>query len=167
MISLLLWAQSLSAQAELIEIADHGGVSTAIYFERITMDDPIENSPMGKPLSPEQVAQHANRFPIHSKLLSPGRVKAQKWQQPAFMSTTIALIGYDNASFKWLRKNRKKIVTQGTMIMVVNVKSQQQFKKIQNIFPGNQMLAMSGDDVARQLKISHYPVLISSKGISQ
>ncbi|MCU7818059.1 MAG: DUF2859 domain-containing protein [gamma proteobacterium symbiont of Lucinoma myriamae] len=62
---------------------------------------------------------------------------------------------------------KKKLEKQGAMIMVVNVKTELQFKKIQAFLPDNQVLAMSGDDVARQLKIKHYPVLIRSKGIEQ
>jgi integrating conjugative element protein (TIGR03765 family) len=51
--------------------------------------------------------------------------------------------------------------------MLINVKTEQQFKKIQAFLPNNQILAMSGDDVARQLNIRHYPVLITSKGVEQ
>ena len=165
---LLLWlGQSLSvAQAQLIEIADHGGVPTTVYYERITKDDPEETA---EPLSAAQVAQYAlkNRLPIQSKLLTPGRVKARKWPQQAFMGTNIAMVGYDKVSVKWLKLNKKQLQTQHVMIMVINVKTEQQFKKIQTFLPDNQVLAMSGDDVAKQLKIKHYPVLITSKGVSQ
>ena len=166
---MLLLGQYLSVQAELIEIADHGGISPSIYYERITKDDPEKNAPMGQPFNSAQVAQYAlkNRLPIQSKLLTPGRVKARKWQRQAFMGTSIALIGYDKASVKWLKRKKKQLQAQTTVIMLVNVKTEQQFKKIQAFLPSNQILAMSGDDVARQLNIRHYPVLITSKGIEQ
>ena len=165
----LLLGQYLSVQAELIEISDHGGISPSLYYERITKDDPQENTPMGQPFNSEQVEQYAlkNRLPIQSKLLTPGRVKAQKWQQQAFMGTSIALVGYDKTSVKWIKLKKKQLQKQGTVIMLVNVKTEQQVKKIQAFLPGNQILAMSGDDVARQLKIRHYPVLITSKGVEQ
>ena len=155
---------------ELIEIADHGGgVSPAKYFERITMDEPAQNSPIGEPLNREQVAQYAlkNRLPIQSKLLTPGWVQSHQWKRQAFMTAAIALVGYDKASIQWLKMKKKRLEKQGAMIMVVNVKTELQFKKIQAFLPDNQVLAMSGDDVARQLKIKHYPVLITSKGIEQ
>lgn len=166
---MVLLGQSLSAQAELIEIADHGGVPASKYFERITMDDPLENAPIGAPLSSDQVAQYAlkNRLPIVSKLLSPGRVKAKKWQRQAFMATTIALIGYDRASLKWLKLKKQQLQAQGAMIMMVNVKTEQQFQQIQAFLPKNQVVAMSGDDVARQLNLKHYPALITSRGVQQ
>ena len=166
---ILLLGQSLSIQAELIEIADYGGISPSKYFERITMDDPIENTSIGQPLSSEQVAQYTlkKRLPIQSKLLSPGRVKSRKWQHQAFMGTTIALIGYDKTSIKWLKLKKKKLQAQGTVIMMVNVKTEQQLKKVQAFLPKNQVLAMSGDDVARQLNLKHYPVLISANGVEQ
>ena len=166
---MLLLGQHLSVQAELIEIADHGGLSPSLYYERITKDDPEENTPMGQPLNSDQVDQYAlkNRLPIQSKLLTPGRVKPRKWQQQAFMGTSIALIGYDKASVKWLKLKKKQLQQQGTVIMLVNVKTELQFKKIQAFLPNNQILAMSGDDVARQLNIRHYPVLITSKGVEQ
>ena len=165
---IVLLAQSLfvSVQAELIEIADHGGMPSSKYFERITMDDPIEKA---QPMDASQVTQHAlkNRLPIVSKLLTPGRVKSRKWKRQAFMGTTIALVGYDKASVKWLRLKKKQLRTQETVIMMVNVKTEQQFKKIQAFLPQNQVLAMPGDDVARQLNLKHYPVLISSSGVTQ
>ena len=130
------------------------------------MDDPIEKA---QPMDANQVTQHAlkNRLPIVSKLLTPGRVKSRQWKRQAFMGTTIALIGYDKASVKWLRLKKKQLQTQGTVIMMVNVKTEQQFKKVQTFLPQNQILAMPGDDVARQLNLKHYPVLITSKGVSQ
>ena len=166
---MLLLGQYLSVQAELIEIADHGGMSASVYYERITKDDPEENVPMGQPFNSEQVDQYAlkNRLPIQSKLLTPGRVKTRKWQRQAFMGTSIALIGYDKASVKWLKLKKKQLQAQGTVIMMVNVRTELQFKKIQAFLPNNQILAMSGDDVARQLNIRHYPVLITSKGVEQ
>jgi len=166
---MLLLGQYLSVQAELIEISDHGGISPSLYYERITKDDPQENAPMGQPFNSEQVEQYAlkNRLPIQSKLLSPGRVKARKWQQQAFMGTSIALIGYDKASVKWLKLKKKQLQEQSTVIMIVNVRTEQQVKKIQAFLPNNQIEAMSGDDVARQLNIRHYPVLITSKGVEQ
>ena len=169
MFLIILLGQSILAQAELIEIANHGGVSAAKYFERITMDDPVENAPIGQPLSSAQVAQYAlkNRLPIVSQLLSPGRVQSRKWQRQAFMGTTIALIGYDKASIKWLKLKKAQLQSQGTVIMVVNVNTEQQFKKLQTFLPKNQVLAMSGDEVARQLNLTHYPVLITSSGVSQ
>lgn len=165
----LTLGQSLSAQAELIEIADHGGVSPAPYFERITMDEPLENAPIGEPMNPDQVAQYVlnKRFPIQSRLLSPGRVKPRKWQRQAFMGADIALIGYDQASIKWLKFKKKKLQSEGTLIMMVNVQTEVQYKKVQAFLPNNQVLALSGDDVARQLQIKHYPVLITSKGMAQ
>jgi len=165
----MLLGQSLISQAELIEIADHGGVSTSNYFERITLDDPIDNTAMGEPPHPLQEEQYAlkNRLPIKSKLLSPGRVKARQWKRQAFMGTTIALIGYDKASVNWLRLKKQQLQEQGALIMMVNVQTPEQVEKVQAFLPDNSVLAMPGDDVARQLDIKHYPVLITSKGIEQ
>ena len=169
MFLILLLGPCLSVQAELIEIADHGGVSPAVYYERITIDDPAENAPMGQPMHSDQVAHYAlkNRLPIQSQLLTPGPVKTRKWPRQAFMGTTIAMVGYDKASVKWLKLKKKQLQTQDAVIMVVNVNTEQQFKKIQTFLPENQVLALSGDDVARQLQIRHYPVLITSQGVTQ
>ncbi|MCU7818060.1 MAG: integrating conjugative element protein [gamma proteobacterium symbiont of Lucinoma myriamae] len=101
---------------ELIEIADHGGgVSPAKYFERITMDEPAQNSPIGEPLNREQVAQYAlkNRLPIQSKLLTPGRVQSRHWKKHAFMTAAIALVGYDKASVQWLKMKKRSWKSRG------------------------------------------------------
>ena len=154
--------------AELFEIANYGGESTQRYFTRITQDDPQQNAPIGKPLSQAQIAHLAKqRFPIKSKQLKPGRVQSRRWDSARFMTTQMALLGYDRLSVKWLQKNKKKLEQEQIIIMVVNVQTQEQFNKIKAFLPNNTVQAMSGDDIARQLQISHYPVLINARGIEQ
>jgi len=169
MLIIFILGQSLSIHAQLIEIADHGGVPVASYFERIKADDP-EPEQEREPLTQEQVAEQfslKNRLPMVSKLLSPGRVQPRKWNVPLFVQTTVALVGDDRVSMQWLKRKKTRLEKLETTIMMVNVKTEQQVKQVQAYFPNNQVLVMPGDDVARQLKIRHYPVLITAKGISQ
>lgn len=157
-----------SVEARLIEIADHGGESTQRYFTRITQDDPQQNAPIGQPLNQAQIAHLTKqRFPIKSKQLKPGRVQSRRWDSARFMTTQMALLGYDRLSVKWLQKNKKKLEHEQTLILVVNVQTQEQFNKIRTFLPNNTVQAMSGDDIARQLQIQHYPVLINAQGIDQ
>ncbi len=167
-ILLLLISGSSQVLAQLIEIANYGGVSTEQYFKRITMDDPQQNSSIGQPLNKAQLAALAKkRFPIKSRLLKPGKLRSHHWRSAKFMSTQIAMLGYDRLSVQWLQKNKKKLEQQKVIIMVVNVKTQKQFNKIKAFLPDNQVMAMSGDDVAQQLQIKYYPVLINARGIEQ
>ena len=159
---------SASVNAQLFEIADHGGESTQRYFTRITQNDPQKNAPIGQPLSQAQITQLAKqRFPIKSKHLKPGRVHARRWDSARFMTTQMALLGYDRLSVKWLQKNKKKLEQEQTVILVVNVQTPAQFNKIRALLPNNTVQAMSGDDIAKQLQISHYPILINARGIEQ
>lgn len=111
-------------------------------------------------------------YPIKSARLSVGKVGAQKpiavqsiKKRPGMRP--IFLIGDDPVSMKWLKGNASVLNELGALGMVVNVGSRERFEAINRRAGGVTLIAAAGDEIAAELSIFHYPVLITPDGVHQ
>lgn len=170
LISVLILSHSVSA--ELIVISDKGGESIDVYLEKLnekdaSVEQDISKLPVPKPI--KNFNPDNNRYPINTPELTPGKVKNHQLEQkpPVSLGAQFAIVGYDKYSWKWLQQNRTFFEKTDTTILVVNVNTPEQLKAIRDLMTKNAVDAVPGSDIAKQLKLKHYPVLISDKGITQ
>ncbi|EBW3293926.1 integrating conjugative element protein [Salmonella enterica] len=150
------------SQAELTVVADLGGQSTAEYFAGINNQE--DESPASQVLT-LSTPDKASVLPIRTPELSPGPLEARSLSMPGMRS--IFLIGDDDLSRHWLALRRDQLIQLNAVGYVVNVASKAAWDDLQHQANGLELLPVSGSDLAVRLGISHYPVLISEKGLEQ
>ncbi|ELX2369107.1 integrating conjugative element protein [Salmonella enterica] len=150
------------SQAELTVAADLGGQSTAEYFAGINNQG--EEPPASQVLT-LSTPDKASVLPIRTPELSPGALEARSLSMPGMRS--IFLIGDDDLSRRWLALRRDRLLQLNAVGYVVNVASEAAWNDLQSQATGLGLLPVSGSDLAVRLGISHYPVLISEKGLEQ
>lgn len=111
-------------------------------------------------------------YPVRSRRLTVGRVgdrslailaeiKKRPGMRPVF------LIGDDPTSAAWLKGNADYLKRSGAVGLVVNVDSRARFEALARAAPDLPLFAGGGDDIARELGLFHYPVLITPDGVQQ
>jgi integrating conjugative element protein (TIGR03765 family) len=104
-------------------------------------------------------------FPIHTPELSPGEVMATSTQlllpQPFF------IIGCDARSRQWLRQFSGRLLQIGAMGLVVDAQSLADYQAVAALVPGIRLSPTPASQLAKQLALRHYPVLISASRIEQ
>lgn len=83
------------------------------------------------------------------------------------IETPIFLIGSDRQSQAWLLKKKPELIAIGAKGILIESPNNKRFLQIKSMAKPLIMNAMSIDDIAVQLNLNHYPVLISTKGITQ
>ncbi|HCL5072200.1 TPA: integrating conjugative element protein [Salmonella enterica] len=150
------------SQAELTVVADLGGQSTAEYFAGINNQG---EEPSASQVLTLSTPDKASVLPIRTPELSPGPLEARSLSMPGMRS--IFLIGDDDLSRRWLSLRRDRLLQLNAVGYVVNVASKAAWDDLQQQANGLELLPVSGSDLAVRLGISHYPVLISEKGLEQ
>ncbi|CAM7016444.1 integrating conjugative element protein [Morganella morganii] len=150
-----------AAEQELIVVADLGGQSTADYFAAIDPPSEPENE---APLLTLSTPGTLPVFPVRTPELSPGRQAARALDQPGMLP--VFIIGDDELSRRWLVSRRDRLRQNNATGYVVNVTTEAAWQELQVLAGGLTLLPVSGSDLAVRLKISHYPVLISERGLT-
>jgi integrating conjugative element protein (TIGR03765 family) len=104
-------------------------------------------------------------LPIRSPGLSPGPVPARSQDRP--FSRPFFLIGSDDRSRQWLMKHRDRLKEIGAVGMLVQAETLEDLRATAELAMGLPIMPASGADIAAELHISHYPVLVTSRGIEQ
>jgi integrating conjugative element protein (TIGR03765 family) len=104
-------------------------------------------------------------FPIHTPELSPGEVMATPTQlllpQPFF------IIGCDARSRQWLSQFSGRLQQIGAVGLVVEAQSLADYQAVAALVPGLRLSPAPASQLAQQLALRHYPVLISASRIEQ
>lgn len=163
----LVWLMMFSAvvcravEQELIVVADLGGQSTADYFAAIDPSSELKNeAPVLTLLTPRTLPV----FPVRTPELSPGRQAARALDLLGM--PPVFIIGDDELSRRWLVSRRDRLRQDNAIGYVVNVATETAWQELQALAGGLTLLPVSGSDLAVRLKISHYPVLISERGLT-
>ncbi|PLR35047.1 integrating conjugative element protein [Chimaeribacter californicus] len=160
----LVIAVSLPVSAALTVVADLGGEPTSDYFAAI-------NNPAGEQAPPQSLttptvpATVAAMLPVTTPELTPGPVEQQPLFLPGMRATF--LIGDDDLSRRWLALRRDRLLQLNAVGYVVNISEASALNTLKAHAEGLELVPVSGSDLATRLGISHYPVLISEKGIEQ
>ncbi|WP_024910508.1 PFL_4695 family integrating conjugative element protein [Chania multitudinisentens] len=157
--ALALGVASFTVQAELTVIADLGGQSTSAYFEGINNQGAVAEAPGERSMSP------VTGLPVTTPELTPGKVVARTLSLPGMRP--MFLIGDDDLSRRWLSLRRDTLVQLNAVGLVVNVASEVAFNDLKKQADGMELLPVSGSDLAKRLGLSHYPVLLTEKGLEQ
>jgi integrating conjugative element protein (TIGR03765 family) len=165
----LFFSHSAFALKPLIVLSDKGGVPIDKYIAKVTKKGEEKKLTDPKKVSlPKPINFDPNtRYPIVTKEMNVGKVKPRKIKKSTPVGAEFAIVGFDQYSWEWMKKNHSSLEKKGTTILVVNVKNAEQLNAIQKLMPKNRVQAVPGTQISKELKIKHYPVLISDKGISQ
>jgi integrating conjugative element protein (TIGR03765 family) len=153
---------SLACQAGLNVIADLGGEDASPYFEAINKQpgmpgaDPVMQLPVRQGLEA--------MLPVRTPELSPGDVTARALKLPGIGA--LFLVGDDALSRAWLQENADALAERHAAGMIVNVENAGAVRALQALVPGVPLAPASGAEIARRLRVSHYPVLITDTGLS-
>lgn len=147
--------------AALHVIADVGGDDAAPFYGSINRQDdtPQTLSPVA---APEQ--DEAAMLPVTTPELTPGAVSDRPLQLPGIGA--LFLVGEDPDSRAWLARNAAALAEHHAAGMVVNVTAMASLQALRDLAPGVQMAPASGSELARRLRLDHYPVLITDTGLS-
>jgi len=106
-------------------------------------------------------------LPIRSSGLTPGSVQPRTHDRP-FMRPFF-LIGSDALSRQWLLEHRARLKEIGAVGMLVQADTRDDLRTIAGLAAGLSIMPASATDIAKALRISHYPnpILITSHGIEQ
>lgn len=107
-----------------------------------------------------------NPLPIVTPNLTPGLVTKRSINQP-YLSNPMFLIGADPFSLSWLKNNKSLLQRINAIGILVNVENEEQLKSIVVLGKGLKIIPAPAVDLAKQLKLTHYPLLISKQYIEQ
>ncbi len=169
------WLKAIGVAIGLIPLLA-GAALTVIYDSGDTQPiapflDAFESSEITAPqrptIQPPQLGASdlAPLLPIRSPGLKPGPVQLEKHDQP--FTRPFFMIGSDNFSRQWLLKHRDRLKEIGAVGMLVHADTRDDLQTIAVLAAGLSVMPASGSDIAKALGISHYPVLITPRGIEQ
>jgi integrating conjugative element protein (TIGR03765 family) len=115
---------------------------------------------------PQTVTPSLENLPVRTPEMTPGAVIARHIDQP-HLSRPLFLVGNDDRSKRWLEHYREKLIEAQAVGMVIDVETKQELDELKRIGKGLQLVAAPGTQLAKQLGIAHYPVLISKSRIEQ
>lgn len=160
--SVMLSVISITARAELTVVADLGGQLTTKYFEGINNQGAaIDSLPKSSPASVDA----ALGLPIDTPEMTPGNVEARTMKLPGMQP--LFLVGDDDLSRGWLSLRRDALIQLNATGLVINVASMGAFRDLQHHAAGLELIPASGSDLAKRLGLSHYPLLLTEKGLEQ
>ena len=157
----LMGLACLPAHAELQVIADLGGESAVRFYEPI---QPIIDETSPAPGIPSELNE-ADLLPIVSHFMTPGTVEHRQFELPGMLP--IFLLGEDTLSQQWLAANRDKLLQMQATGMVVHVSHLDALNRLREIGGPLPLMPVSADDLAGRLHLTHYHVLIGSRGLHQ
>lgn len=107
-------------------------------------------------------------LPLHTPEMEPGIVISRPWESvPKAFFRPVFLIGSDQYSRQWLTENRRYLHQIGAVGLLVQADSREDLESIIAISDGMEIMPASGSDIARNLGLEYYPVLITREGILQ
>jgi len=164
MTSLVLF--STSTFAALTVVGDLGGESTNSYFDAINANAGEFTPPETlAPSAPPSAVSIASALPVRTPELTPGQVSSRALNLSGM--PPIFIVGDDDMSRKWLTLRAADLKRLGATGFVVNVSDKSGLVSLNSLVPGIEMAPASGSDLARRLQFSHYPLLITEKGMVQ
>jgi integrating conjugative element protein (TIGR03765 family) len=154
------------AGAALTVIYDSGDTQPIAPFleafeagDDFSRQSPVIKKPQLGAADPESL------LPIQSPGLTPGLVQTRSHDRP--FARPFFLIGSDAHSRQWLQDHRERLKEVGAVGMLVQADTLEDLRTIAELADGLSILPAPASDIAKALRISHYPVLISTHSIEQ
>jgi len=105
-------------------------------------------------------------LPVKTPSMSPGRVALRKINRPT-LNRPVFIVGYDPLSLKWLILHHTQLKQLNALGIAVNVDTQNQLQQLIKAAGGIDISPVSGTAIAKQLRLTHYPALVSRTRIEQ
>ena len=139
-------------------------ITPYLPFEKPKLDEKQLKSSLPKPnnINFNNLKQ---RFPIITSNMQVGHVAKRSIQYAP--NRALCLLGDDEVSINWLKRNYQFLKQINTVCLFVNIKSQKRFTILQTQFKAIEFQAISVNDIADQLGLIRYPVLIYQGSIEQ
>ncbi len=147
---------SVSTAAPL-ELSDHGRLEQTI-FGHLDARRTQARAPFTSARARRSLA--VNQYPVVTKSMTPSGRHSTVHRSHAGTGN-VFFVGTDFYSTSWLRKNHRQLKQLGAQGIAVNVANSRSFAQLKMIAKGLPLVAASVDDLARQLNIKHYPILIT------
>jgi len=164
----MLISPLLHAGEPLMVVQDLGGVSALPYYQALNLQphhvDVLPPNIMVAQASATPVNE-ADMLPVRSSKLTPGTVTRRAIEAPGLRPFFV--VGDDEISADWLRRNAASLLERGAVGLVVNVETEQALNRLRTLAPDVPLSPVAGDDLAERLGLRHYPALITATGIEQ
>lgn len=105
-------------------------------------------------------------FPYKTEGLSLGKVEPRNIQKPD-LPRPFFIMGSDEQSRAWLRKNKDRFIALGAIGFLVEAKNLEEFELVQETAEGVYVGRFQWNGMVQELGISHYPVLVTKTTIEQ
>ncbi len=105
-------------------------------------------------------------YPVITKALTPGVVKASATKQP-HLQQPLFVVGYDSLSLRWLKTFHATLLKHQAVGLVVNIDNAQQLETLKAAAPGLEIYPGPGTQLAQEIGLTQYPALISNNRIEQ
>lgn len=161
--ALCLLASSFFVHAELNVVADLGGKDTASFFDGINRQDNNESNNTENRTWQGQPGEGA-MLPVLTPELTVGIEASRALSLPGIGA--LFLVGDDPASRSWLQMNAAKLSQMQAVGLIVNVMDMSAVQALRSLVPSVQMAPASGSELARRLRLQHYPTLITETSVS-
>lgn len=149
--------------AELNVIADLGGNDTAAFFEGVNRQDNNDPHQTENRVWQGQPGEGA-MLPVVTPELTVGLETPRSLNLPGIGA--LFLVGDDPDSRAWLQLNAAKLSQLQAVGLIINVSDLTTVQALRALVPGIQMAPASGSELARRLRLQHYPVLITENAVS-
>jgi integrating conjugative element protein (TIGR03765 family) len=159
----VVWLTTGDAEAGVVVIYDTGTARPISDFIAIpTLAVPQDLPAINEQLGDEFLTQ---LFPVHTPELTPGEVTASAVNltlpQPFF------ILGTDALSKHWLYQYRDRLIQISAVGLVVEASSLEDFQVLKATAPALPLSPVRASELAKQLSLNHYPVLITASRIEQ
>jgi integrating conjugative element protein (TIGR03765 family) len=104
-------------------------------------------------------------FPVHTPELTPGAVTRQSTS--LFLPHPFFILGCDARSTQWLSQYHPRLRQIGAVGLVVEAPSLADFQALSAVAKGLRLSPVNASQLAQQLSIRHYPVLVTASLIEQ
>jgi len=156
------------AAAPLTVLHDSGNTQPLARLLAASGFDPKDEGIDLPPIAPTMDVVLQRYVTVRSPSLSPGvQPRIAVGKAGAFLPRPIFLVGADEVSLAWLANHRITLSTLGAVGLVVASNGEDDMVKVLRVAGDLPLAAGSGETLAEQFGLRHYPVLIGPEWIEQ
>jgi len=120
------------------------------------------------PIAPPMEAVLQQQVTVRSPSLTPGmQPRIAVGDAGTYLPRPVFLVGADELSLRWLTEHRIRLSTLGAVGLVVEAEGMTDVLKVKRVAGDLPLAAGSGEMLAEQFGLRHYPVLIGPEWIEQ
>lgn len=168
---IVFFVGSSSGLAEGLTVIYDAG--NTLPLSEYTTEGAYEKSPTKAPRRSETTTSEKETqlppmtlLPIRTPSMSPGKVTLRTHRIPHFQ-VPLFIVGSDRLSKDWLQQRKDDLTAVNAVGLLVAAETERDINDMMALAEDLWLFAASGEDIAAELNLRHYPVLISKIGIEQ